>query len=114
MAAILKPAGDATAGVQPIPVVRQYYQDAVQGPVTSTVETISAYDSGTIIGTVPPGQAGLKLVSGVQQRAASILSDGTPGATGNALTCRSGQGVLPTAPTGSQPADGLSLAPNHE
>lgn len=116
MAAILKPAGDATAGVQAKGVVKQY-QASATGSSASTLETITPYDSGTILGTVPPGKAGLKLVSGVVQRASVILADSTAGAVGNTLVpsydSTAGHGD-PTPPTGSQPADGLSQAPNTE
>jgi hypothetical protein len=114
--AILKPAGDATAGVQPVGVVKQY-QLSGTGSSASSLETITPYDSGTILGTVPPGKAGLKLVSGVVQCAAVLLSDGTAGNVGNTLVpsydSTAGHGD-PTPPTGSQPANGLSQAPNTE
>lgn len=116
MAAVLEPSGAAgvpTAGVQVQGAYKQY-QASATGSAASTLETITPYDSGTILGTVPPGQAGLKLVSGVVQRASQMLSDGTAGVVGNALQPTAGVGVVPTAPTGSQPADGLSQAPNHE
>lgn len=114
--AILKPAGDATAGVQPVGIVQQYQLAATNSNV-DTSTGITPYDSGTILGTVPPGKAGLKLVSGVVQRASVLLSDGTAGNVGNTLVpsydSTAGHGD-PTPPTGSQPADGLSQAPNHE
>ncbi len=114
MAAILKPAGDLTAGVQVRGAVKQYLLSGT-GNATSALETITPYDSGTILGTVPPGKAGLKLVSGVVQRAAEILADGTAGAVGNALVSTySTLNTDPVPPAGSQPADGLSQAPNHE
>lgn len=113
MAASLQAAGAGAAGQQTQGVTKQY-QASAKGSAASSLETITPYDSGTILGTVPPGQAGLKLVSGVVQRASQVVSDSTAGATGNALVPTSGQNVVPTAPTGSQPADGLSQAPNHE
>lgn len=110
MAAILKAAGDLTAGVQVKGATKNYQLDATSD-ATANAESITPYDSGTILGTVPPGGTGLKLVSGVQQRSeAALLCDGTI----NALTSTSGLGVLPTAPTGSTAADGLSLAPQQE
>lgn len=113
MSASLQAAGAGAAGQQTQGVVKQY-QASGTGSAASSLETITPYDSGTILGTVPPGQAGLKLISGVVQRAAQIVSDSTAGVTGNSLIPTSGVGVVPTAPTGSQPADGLSQAPNHE
>ena len=121
--AILKPAGDTTAGVQVKGAVKQYQYSGVND-ATSSLETITPYDSGTILGTVPPGKSGLKLVSGVVQRAtAALLCDSTSGNVGDALVssynlvgsgAAAGQDGVPTPPTGSTPADGLSQAPNTE
>jgi hypothetical protein len=120
--AILKPAGDLTAGVQVKGAVKQYQYSGIND-ATSSLETITPYDSGSILGTVPPGQAGLKLVSGVVQRASVMLDDSTSGNVGNALVssynlvgsgAAAGHDGVPTPPTGSQPADGLSQAPNTE
>lgn len=116
MAAVLEPAGSGVAGTQTQGVTKQYQLSAT-GSSASTLETITPYDSGTILGTVPPGKAGLKLVSGVVQRASQIKADGTAGVVGNALvsTYDSTAGHAdPTPPSGSQPADGLSQAPNTE
>jgi hypothetical protein len=114
MAAILKPAGDTTSGVQSKGAVKQYGVSGTND-ATSNLETITPYDSGTILGTVPPGKAGLKLISGVVQRASVILADGTSGAVGNTLVpTYSTANVDPTVPTGSLPSDGLSQAPNTE
>ena len=129
-AAGLKPAGDATPGVQPVGIVAQYQLDATLGnletPGTANTAgplgSIGPYDSGTILGTVPPGKAGLKLVEGTVQRAAVILDSADAGYVGNALVpvySLVGAAVtdhdgLPVPPTGSQPADGLSEAPNRE
>lgn len=121
--AILKPAGDATAGVQPKGVVKQYLASAT-GSSASTLETIQPGDGSSdgnsganIIGTVPPGKAGLRQVQPVIQRGSVLLDAATAGAVGNALVASydstAGHGD-PTPPTGSQPADGLSQAPNHE
>ena len=117
MAAILKPAGDATAGVQPVGVIAQYQADAIAGTTEAAdLSTgVHPYDSGTILGTVPPGKAGLKLISGVVQRASLMLNSQAAGVVGNALVSTySTANVDPTAPAGSQPADGLSQAPNRE
>lgn len=123
MAAIVKPAGDLTAGVQVKGAVKMYQLDAVND-ATSNAESIGPYDSGTILGTVPPGKAGIKLVSGVVQRAeAALLCDATAGAVGNALVssynlvgsgAAAGFDGVPTPPAGSSADDGLSLAPQRE
>jgi hypothetical protein len=114
MAAVLEPAGSGVAGTQTQGVTKQY-QASGTGSSASTLETITPYDSGTILGTVPPGKAGLKLVDGTVQRASQLLADSTPGAVGNALVPTfSTLNTDPTPPSGSQPADGLSQAPNRE
>ena len=111
--AILKPAGDTTAGVQ-VKGITQQYQLAATHSAVDTSTAITPYDSGTILGHQNPGQTAEKLVSGVVQRASTLLCDGTAGNLGNALVCVSGQGVVPTPPTGSHAVDGLSQAPQHE
>lgn len=111
--AVLEPVGANVAGQQPQGIVQQY-QKAGTASAVDTSTGIHPYDSGTILGTVPPGKPGLKLVDGTVQRAAQIVSTQAAGSTGNALTATSGVGLIPTPPAGSQPADGLSQAPNHE
>jgi hypothetical protein len=123
MTTILKPAGDLTAGVQVKGAVKMYQLDAINDS-TSGTESIGPYDSGTILGTVPPGKAGIKLVSGVVQRAQAALEcDSSAGVVGNALTstynlvgsgAAAGFDGLPTKPAGCAVADGLSLSENHE
>lgn len=46
-------------------------------------DSIIVYDSGNILGTVPPGQAGLKLIDGTQHSATTATYDATSGVTGN-------------------------------
>ena len=111
--AILKPAGDTTAGVQ-VKGITQQYQLAATHSAVDTSTAITPYDSGNILGTVPPGKTGIKLVSGVVQRAAQLVCDATAGKVGNALVVSSGQGVLPTEPAGTHASDGLSSAPWRE
>lgn len=113
MAAELEEAGAGNPGQQPKGITQQYQKSATASN-SSGLSTIKGYDSGNILGTVPPGKAGLKLVDGTIQRSTQIISDGTAGAVGNALVSTSGVGLIPTPPAGSQPADGLSQAPNHE
>jgi len=122
MSAILKPAGDLTAGVQVVGAVKQYEYSGINN-ATSALETILPGDGSkdgasgaNIIGTVPPGKAGIRQVTPTIQRRAVILADGTSGATGNALVpvATSVDPFVPTAPAGSTAADGLSQAPEHE
>lgn len=117
--ATLKAGGDLTAGVQVVGAVKNYLLDA-ENDATANAESITPYDSGNILGTVPPGKAGLKLVDGTQQRRSVMLADSTSGNVGNALVsvfnlvgsgAAAGQDGVPTPATGSQPADGLSQAP---
>lgn len=109
MSAVLQARGAAASGQQPNGIVQQYQ---LAGTVAST--TITPYDSGTILGTVPPGKAGIKLVSGVIQRATDLICDSTAGVTGNALVVTSGVGVVPTVNPAQLASAGLSLAPEHE
>ena len=117
--ATLKPRGDTTAGVQTVGIVQQYQLAGTASAVTTSTG-ITPYDSGNILGTVPPGKAGLKLVDGTQQCRSVMLADSTSGKVGNALVsvfnlvgsgAAAGQDGVPTPATGSQPADGLSQAP---
>jgi hypothetical protein len=107
MSAVLEPAGSGVAGVQTQGVTKQY-QASATGSSASTLETIGPYDSGTILGNVPPGKSGEKLINGTVQRASQVKADSTAGVTGNALVVTSGVGVLPTLPSGSLQSDGLS------
>ena len=76
---------------------------------------IQGYDSGTILGNIPPGGVGQKLVDGTIQNAACLTADGTAGVVGNALVVTAGTGVaIPTAPAGTAQADGLSAFPARE
>ena len=118
MAAILEPNGAGASGQQPAGIVAQYQSDAIGGTTG-----VKPYDSGTILGTVPPGKAGLKLVNGTVQRAAQIVADSTAGVVGNALVptynevgsgAAAGFDGVPVPPAGSTASDGLSLAPQHE
>lgn len=111
--AVLEPAGSGVAGVQPKGIVQQYQLSATSSN-TSTSTAIHGRDTGTILGTVPPGKPGLKLVDGTIQRSTQLKCDATPGKVGNALVATSGKGLIPTPPTGSLASDGLSQAPQHE
>lgn len=84
---------------------------------TTGTNGVTPRDTGTILGTTPPGKNGIKLVSGVVQRAADLTVDGTPGVTGNALLPTqptAGSGNRPTENTAQLASSGLSLSPQHE
>ena len=94
--------------------VAQYGLSATAG-LASTA--ITPYDSGTILGTVPPGKAGIKLVSGVIQNATTPMTV-TPAGTdpqnflsSTAQPQRSGD---PTVNAAQVVSAGLSLGPQTE
>ena len=114
MAAVLQPAGSGLAGAQPTGITQQYQLTATHSN-TDLSTAITPYDSGTILGTTPPGKSGIKLVSGVVQRSSQLLCDATPGVVGNALVVIAGVGVaVPTPAAGTHQSDGLSAAPFRE
>ena len=78
--------------------------------------TIKPYDSGNILGTVPPGKAGIKLVDGTIQNATALTADSSAGVVGNALLCSNrptaqGDPVVNSAQIAS---NGLSISPQTE
>ena len=125
MTAVYKPAGDTSAGSSWLAGgqskswgITQQYQLAGTQSTVDTSTGITPYDSGSILGTVPPGKPGLKLVSGVIQRAHFILGMGpqenfVPCSQTNIVASSAGN-LNQQPPAGSQPGDGLSLAPNRE
>ena len=82
---------------------------------------ITPYDSGTVLGTVPPGKAGLKQISGVVQ-------DSTDPIVSGQLPNNQADNFMAVSPSGSNATSGLpptvnpaqtasagkSLAPQHE
>jgi hypothetical protein len=103
--------GSAAAGEQPNGIVAPYQLSGEDG-LASTA--ITPYDSGTILGTVPPGKAGIKLVSGVIQNATDLICNVSP--LGNTLTSANRPQDLgdPIVNTAQAASAGLSLAPEHE
>ena len=99
--------GSAVAGEQPNGVVAQY-----QLAGTNSAAVIGPYDSGTILGTTPPGKAGIKLISGVVQNATDLICNNAP--LGNTLPSSTGVGLTPTRNVAQEASAGLSLAPQHE
>ena len=83
---------------------------------TNDSATIGPFDSGTVIGTVPPGKAGLKQISGVIQNASDLTSGGVTAMNEslNFLPSSSGTGLVPTVNAAQDPENGLSLSPEHE
>jgi hypothetical protein len=114
MAVVIQPAGSGVAGAQPKGITQQYQKAATASNV-DTSTGITPMDTGNILGTVPPGKPGIKLVSGVVQRSNQILCDATPGKVGNAITQIAGVGVaVPVDAAGTHASDGLSAAPWRE
>jgi hypothetical protein len=116
--ALIEPAGSQISGQQVQGIVRQYQASGINQEGNS-LDTITPYDSGTILGNCPPGKPAEKLVSGTVQRAAQIVCSGNmaDGVTGNCAGSTldlSTNGEPPTPPTGSTAGDGLSMAPQHE
>jgi hypothetical protein len=112
--AILEPAGSGVAGVQPKGITQQY-QLAATASNLNTSTGIHPLDTGTILGTVPPGKPGLKLVDGTIQRSNQLKCDATSGNVGNALVGVAGTGVaVPAVSAGAHQSDGLSGAPERE
>jgi hypothetical protein len=102
------------------------YQTAATTPGAYNSTNIHPFDSGTILGTVPPGKPGIKQIDGTIQNATALIVDGTSGATGNALNSTASQGpngplgvpystgVPPTVNAAQLESAGLSLAPQTE
>lgn len=82
---------------------------------TTAAASITPFDSGTVLGTVPPGKAGLKQISGVIQRAAD-LKCGIVGTNepDNFLPSTAVAGGVPTVNAAQLASAGVSLAPEHE
>jgi hypothetical protein len=115
--AILEPAGSGVAGAQVKGVTAQYQVDGTDGvaetfTAPSTFTGVHPYDSGTILGNVPPGKAGQRLVNGVVQRSNVLLSTGV----GNNFLkpTYAVNGGVPTPPAGTAASDGLSGSPERE
>lgn len=81
---------------------------------TTGTSNVKGYDSGNILGTVPPGKTGIKLVDATVQKATALTVDATAGVIGNSLTSTAGVGVTPTANSAQTYSNGLSLAPQTE
>ena len=119
--ATLYAAGSGTAGTQVKGVTAQYQVDGTDGVSELGADSINPsggptgvhpYDSGTILGNVPPGKAGQKLVNGTVQRSNVLL---VTGPNNNCLqSTYAVNGGVPTAPTGSKASDGLSGSPERE
>lgn len=119
--ATLFAAGSGTPGTQVKGITAQYQVDGTDGVAErgagsinpgGGVSGVHPYDSGTILGNIPPGKTGQKLVNGTVQRSNVLL---TTGPNNNCLqsTYKVGGGV-PTPPVGAQATDGLSGSPERE
>lgn len=119
--ATLEAAGSGVAGSQLKGVTAQYQIDGTDGVAELGSGSINPgggpsgvhpYDSGTILGNVPPGKVGQKLVNGTVQRSNVLI---TTGPNNNCLqSTYAVNGGVPTPPVGSQATDGLSGAQERE
>lgn len=101
--------GSGQSGEQPNGKAEQY-----QKAGTTTGTNIHPYDSGNILGTVPPGKPGIKLTDGTVQRASDLLANNQP--LGNTLTSSNRPTTLgdPLVNVAQAASAGLSLAPQTE
>lgn len=83
---------------------------------TTAAADIHPFDSGTVLGTVPPGKAGVKQISGVIQRAADLTVGGVTSRNEslNFLPSTAVAGGVPTVNAAQLASAGVSLAPEHE
>ena len=77
---------------------------------------IRPYDSGNILGTVPPGKPGIKLIDGTVQHATALTVTPVGNDSQNFLACTTQPTALgdPTVNPAQLASAGLSLAPQHE
>lgn len=83
---------------------------------TNASATITSRDTGTILGTTPPGKPGIKLVDGTIQNATDLTVGGVT-ATNESLNfvpSTAVAGGVPTQNAAQQASAGKSLAPEHE
>jgi hypothetical protein len=83
---------------------------------TTTTTTIGPYDSGTILGTVPPGKPGIKQIDGTVQNATDLTVTPVGNDSQNFLACTSQPQASgdPTVNSAQLASAGLSLAPQTE
>jgi hypothetical protein len=100
---------NTTSGVKGI--TRQYQVSGVLG-----TGTVAPFDSGTILGTVPPGQPGIKLIDGTIQRSTDPLVSGqlATNQADNFAASTTGVGLVPTVNPAQVASAGKSLSPQHE
>ena len=106
--------GSAASGEQPNGEAKQYQLSG-----TNAAANIHPYDSGTILGTVPPGKPGIKLVDGTVQNATDLICNTNP--LGNTLPSTTSEVVagvvqsgVPAVNAAQVESAGLSLAPQTE
>ena len=81
-----------------------------------TAGTIGPFDSGSIIGTVPPGQTGIKQIDGTIQNATDLTVGGVTSTNEslNFLPSSAGVGLVPTVNSAQIESNGLSMSPQTE
>lgn len=83
---------------------------------TNAAATISSRDTGNILGTTPPGKAGIKLVDGTIQNATDLTVGGVTASNEslNFVPSTAVAGGVPTVNAAQAASAGKSLAPEHE
>ena len=77
---------------------------------------ITPYDSGNVLGTVPPGKAGIKQISGVIQDSTDPIVSGqlANNQSDNFMGATTGVGLIPTVNPSQLASAGKSMAPETE
>jgi hypothetical protein len=106
--------GSAASGEQPNGMAKQYQLSG-----TNAAASVHPYDSGTILGTVPPGKPGIKLIDGTIQNATDLICN--TNSLGNTLPSTASEVVagvvqsgVPAVNAAQVESAGLSLAPQTE
>ena len=119
--AVLYARGTGAAGEQPNPVVAQYQKTAIDGAASTAIhglDTSRQVTLGgpvlTILGTTPPGKAGITLTRSVIQNSTDLVCNSNP--LGNTLASSNRPTTLgdPIVNPAQSEAAGLSLSPETE
>jgi hypothetical protein len=94
----------------------QYQKSGTVAGAYDSTQITPAAAAATIIGTVPPGKAGIRLTSPVIQNSTDPLVSGqlANNQADNFLASTTGSGLTPTVNAAQLASAGKSLAPEHE
>jgi hypothetical protein len=92
------------------------YQTAATTPGAYNSANIHPFDSGTILGTVPPGKAGIKQIDGTIQNSTDPIVAGqlATNQADNFLSSSTGVGLVPTVNAAQVASAGKSMSPQTE